>query len=837
MVARRRKSPPSSPLLGEHPLALKLFPRLDHIFHEFREPSFKKLTNRKRFGRVNQILLDLIKSSPRQSFLLAAVVDYMSRVNEAKLLEESYNISLFEFWLNHFSGLTEAENAEIRAKIMGKSLPRDDYQVFFPIGMNRTFYGTHFVTAHLSPDVDTMIASFWGWVDAFAARVGSSVHHWALPGGPPESPVTSFFRQVFGEHSFEILARTYTSLSLTAMDLVTKKNLRKERGFTVISTLDHGRHEKAVILVDENEHFLGDWHSLDVEVVRQIVVLFKSCLHWFENNFYNKMVAFFAQSELTTDEIPQFLKSVFDISIQDCAPAKDFSQKQKDDLDSFLKTVLNVPNGIKGSFSDLSQALDKYSVNELDLFQEELKSLKKSDLFDRKGHLIEDRPKIFNRIQRIIERLNNAILRIRDYAERLDVVIQTKEHVLHNSSDYVTLKTDVEAIRSKIKTESFITVVIPENDGQLFPVGVVWAGDLRKSNLGTVSLRDFCNPDEIKMASYLTVISVIDHHKTNLSTQSTPLAIIGDAQSCNVLVAEQDMLMNQRIQKDSFVHPDREFTEYIFLLHAILDDTDLLTKVTDRDVMCVTRLLNRLKTLQCGKSAPQVSLDDLDRNKHFAIAAAERLLRNDDLYSIYRQVYALREAEVENDLKECLKNECTKLFADTKDQNGCCRVGQTKIFSSNYPIFSKASEKMKEYWYQHAQDVHRVHPELNLHLHMISTIASADEVHEGRLGKYDHQDELWIWIPETQKAYDHLASFLSSFQSAPEVVDNTITVELPDGSPHLSDLFQRYFKGVESISRKGKNTKGPQIATLRFNAGSINSRKSMITPYLPRPIV
>lgn len=837
MAARRRNPPHSSPLLGEHPFVLKSFPRLDQVFQEFREPSFKKLNNRKRFGRVNQVLLDLLKKAPRVSFLLAGVVEYMKRVNDAKLLDEPYNISLFEFWLNHFSGLNDQENYEIRAKIMGKLLPRDDYQVFFPIGMNRTFFGTHFVTAHLSPDVDTMIASFWGWVDAFSARVGTGVHHWALPGGPPESPVTSLFRQILGDHAYEVLARTYVSLSLTALDLVTKKNLRKERGFTVISTLDHGRHEKAVILVDENEHFLGDWHTLDVEVVRQIVVLFKSCLHWFENNFYNKLVAFFAQSELTTDDIPHFLKSVFDVSIQDCAPARDFSQKQKDDLDAFLKTVLEVPNGIKGTFSDLSKALEDYSVNELTLFQDELNSLKKSDLFDRKGHLIEDRPKIFNRIERIIERLNSAILRIRDYAERLDVVIQTKEHVLNNSSDYVTLRTDVEVIRSKIKNESFITVVIPESNGELFPVGVVWANDLRKSTLGTVSLRDFCNPDEVKMASYLSVISVIDHHKTNLLTQSTPLALIGDAQSCNVLVAEQDLMMNQKIQGDSFVHPDREFVEYIFLLHAIMDDTDLLTKVSDRDVMCVVQLLNRLKVLQCGQSAPQVTLDDIPRDRFFAKNSAEHLLKNDDLYSLYRQIFAMREQEVEADLKQCLKDECTKLFADTKDQNGCCRVGQTKIFSSNYPTFAKAAARMQEYWVNHAQDVYRVHPEINLHLHMISTIASADEVHQGHLGEYKHQDELWIWIPETQKSYDHLASFLSSFQSAPEVADNPMTLELPEGSPHLQELFLRNFKGVETISKKGKNTKGPHLATLRFKAGSINSRKSMITPYLPRPIV
>ena len=35
--------------------------------------------------------------------------------------------------------------------------------------MGKIYEGTHFVTAHKSPDLDTTIASFWGWLDAFAA--------------------------------------------------------------------------------------------------------------------------------------------------------------------------------------------------------------------------------------------------------------------------------------------------------------------------------------------------------------------------------------------------------------------------------------------------------------------------------------------------------------------------------------------------------------------------------------------------------------------------------------------------------------------------------------------
>ena len=60
-------------------------------------------------------------------------------------------------------------------------------------------------------------------------------------------------------------------------------------------------------------------------------------------------------------------------------------------------------------------------------------------------------------------------------------------------------------------------------------MGVVHGVDLHKNILGTVTLRDFCNREEIKIPSYLDVISVIDHHKSSLNTSSPPMAIIADA--------------------------------------------------------------------------------------------------------------------------------------------------------------------------------------------------------------------------------------------------------------------------------------------------------------------
>lgn len=871
-TGKKKQSTPA--LLGEYSIPRVSFPSLDKALKEFDGKEFKKKSARKRFHQVNQCLLQLVLDAPHQSFLLPAVVEFIAHINQKNILREHYHIALFEFWLNHFSELSEEENYTVRGKIAGKLIPRDEYQAFFPIGMNKTFGGTHFVAAHSSPDVDTMVASFWGWVDAFAARVGNARHIWSLPGGPPDSPVTQTFKQFFGQDVFSAIARESSALTLSAIDLLTQKGFHKAKGNVLLSTLDLTAGQKAVILVDEKGHFQGDWHRDDVEPIRKIIIRFKSCLRWFENNLHVKLISLFTKENLHAKDIPPFLSSVFDVSIDECEPAKEFTERQKKDLNDFFSKVLGLEHGLKSTFRQLNQALANLSVYELSHFQSEVEALQQSKLFDSSGRLREDRPAIFHMLEKIINQLDTAIHGVRDYAEQLDVALSIKSKVFGISSPVITMGSDVDDIRIKMKQHEYLTVVIPEDGDTLFPVGVVWGHALQSSILGTVTFRDFCNEDEVKMASYLSPISVIDHHKTALRTSAPPMVLIGDAQSCNVLVAEQMFAINshyslggmtstdisrgieslrdeelsslnmrklQRLsqkqvaagmRQDYFVHPDRELIEYLCFLHAILDDTDLLTKVSKRDVECVAELLNRIKSLTMGQETEIVNLDGIPRNKDFAKEAAKRLLENPDLYSFYKNVYATKEQEIERNLEAALSDQYTCLFLDTKEQNGCCRVGQTKIFSCNFPMFLKSASNLMNFWLKTAQTIHQEYPEIDLHLHMISTIASAQEVYEDRVGQYDHKDEIWLWVPTIQKGLDHLASFLTAFQAAHKLGTDAKIEFLKGTSDEMQQIFLRNMAGVPY----SKKQTGPDlpIVILRFKAGLMNSRKAMITPYLPR---
>jgi len=157
----------------------KSFDDIEQILASLFEGETKKLSPRRRFKQINECLLNLITTAPTPAFLLPHVIDFIKRINLLELFDELYHITQFEYWLNQFSNLSDEENYLVRAKIMGKYIPREDYQAYFPVGMNYTHLGSHFVSSHLSPDVDTMIASFWGWADAFAARVSSGQHFWS----------------------------------------------------------------------------------------------------------------------------------------------------------------------------------------------------------------------------------------------------------------------------------------------------------------------------------------------------------------------------------------------------------------------------------------------------------------------------------------------------------------------------------------------------------------------------------------------------------------------------------------------------------------------------------
>jgi len=309
----------------------------------------------------------------------------------------------------------------------------------------------------------------------------------------------------------------------------------------------------------------------------------------------------------------------------------------------------------------------------------------------------------------------------------------------------------------------------------------------------------------------------------------------------NLAPSENKRLLSRLIDKqlviDSkqkfFVDPSREALEYLHFLYGILDDTDLLTKVSTRDLECVVSLLNRLKSLMMGRQVEVIALNDIPRDKNFVRTASARILQNPDMYSLYRKIYLAKEEGVDESIALAAKGKASTFFIDTKEQNGCARVGQAKLFACNYPGFFKQCATLRQRWYENLLDVFRERSEFDLHMQMISTVAGADDLFAGVEGAYKHKDELWLWIPFTEQSIEHLKSFLNALRTSPQIHKGEFSAEFyGDRAKDYEQIFKESFLPIPTKIIKEKGAL--PIAVLKYKAGLINSRKAMISPYLPK---
>jgi hypothetical protein len=856
--------------LGDFTFSSEAFPGENKAWKEFSLSAFQHLSEQRKFERVSHVLLGLINDAPEESFLLPAVLHFIERVHADKILDH-FHFNHFELWLNQFSGLNAENNRKIRGKIAGRWVPREAYQELFPVGMGKIYPGSHFVTAHGSPDLDTTVASFWGWVDAFAARVSEGLHIWNVPGGKPPAQIEIglLFEQLFGKEVFSHLAKHRTLLSVSGLDLVTQEGIEKKQLTDSLFGIDHEKGTHSVLLVDAQGGYVGEWRSADAERVQAVINLLNQCLRWYENSLHVKLISIFATKKLKKTDLEKLFKSAIQMKLKECQPAQEFTKRQNELLQDLLQKVLGLDEGLEGTFAQFAKAMASLSLVQ---FQQFMALLKVDGLFDAKGALIENRETLFRYLAQVIGTLENAIYSIRQYVDRLFVALQVKSKVLGLVPHHINYRADVDEIRTKIGPFPYLTVTATDREGKPFPVGVIKASDIFKTPIGTVTVRDFSNREETKIPFFLEVISIIDHHKSQLSTSLPSVVSISDVQSCNTLVAEltfkitdsystggmsqkevqkqmaavqknlssaaQRRILQRLLQKSLalekkgsyFVSPQREMVEYFHFLFAILDDTDLLTKVSPRDLICVASLINRLKSLSVGREVEVIHLEEIAQDDHFKPKAALKILQNPDMYSLYRKIYTSKADALKENLHSTATGKNLSLFADTKEQGGCARVGQTKIFTEIFPLFEKSATALRKAWVEECLHVVAKNPEIDLHLYMVSTIPSAEELYQGKGSRYSHFDELWIWSPLTEVGIEHLKEFLSQFKNSPAIKSADITVELVGTqSKELKEIFEESFKIVSFKISKG----APSLAIVRFAAGLLNSRKAMVSPYLP----
>lgn len=859
-------------MLGDHIISFKKLTGEDEALKKLNQ-EFPSLSNEKeKIDAIATSLYQCIVNS-KSSFLLCAVIGFIDNVRQT--IYPDFIFADFELWLNQFSTISLEENYHIRSCIMGKHIPREEYQIYFPIGMNKRFFGPHFVTAHDSPDLDTTIASFWGWVDAFAAQVTHGLHVWNVPGGLQLSQVevAFLFSEIMQGSSDLIIMRTRNMLSISSFDLMTQKGFIKKYSED-ISDGNYERQLHATVLINKLGHYIGDWRDIDVERVQQIVILFDSCLHWIENHLQDKIISLLAKKTIDRKTVQDTIGEITNFHLANAKPVRLFTQRQKKYIQEFLIRVIHVDKGLQCSVLELMLALERQGFGEFTSVFSKLKHFIEKDIFASLSEVDGARCFLFSHIEKIRGLIENLFQSIRVSMRSLGIALQIKKDVFGYLPHYVTKHVSLEELKIKIGNYSHLTVTISDSDGKLTPIGVIHAIDMQQECLGTVTLRDFSNKNEVDIPSYLEVISIIDHHKSVLETKSPSVSSISDAQSSNVIVAEKAFQINDRYSvngmsemqietqiknlrissnprslriirrllqrkinfhagQNYYIDPIREYTEYRHFVYAILDDTDLLTKVTRRDVECMCSLLNRMKSLSMQQEIEIIDFDDIDQDTEFTSSAAKKLLQNEDLYSLYRKIYDAKEQSLNQLIEESVHKDSIGIFADTKIQNNCVSVGQTKIFPNNYTQYLKHRDTLRSIWVEKSSEQFALQNHLDLYLHMISTLASAKQLYTGTLLDHAHDDELWIWVPNHETSIEHLQFFLTTWKQLPEVENNITLIELygEDGT-----LYERILK--ESFSKNLPIIHFPKhefsICIIYYKAGSMNSRKTMISPFLPR---
>ncbi len=829
--------------LGDVVFTPKLFKK--DLYNQLNHKSLKTMSSFEKHKFVSSALLEEIKLSKEGEFILPAIVDFIETVRASVL--PNYKFTSFEMFLDNYSNLSEKESLYIRGKVIGRYIPRSEYQAFFPIGLGGTFKGSHFSVAHFSPDVDSVIASFHGFLDAFAAKVGTGMHYWNVPSGPPSGSIEieNLFGKALGKGVFNALVNTSRALSLTSMDLVSQKNILVKKQSDKSIGINHRRSQNSVIVTDEKGRYLADWRDVDYDEVRMVINNFSLILRNIEQALYMAAIDFLTNKAKIGSLIDTILnKKISDFIIEDT-----HDKLALDRLDLFSEKVLEVLGGLN------TQVLNFFgSVDQLKPLNELLNGLNDK-----------------SNIETILKSTHETLKGYISYLDSLEVAIAVKRKVLGISAVTLSHRDNYETIAQKMDGFSHLTVLHDEDELEI-PMGVIHAKDIKGTSLGTVSIRDFSNNEEMDKAPYIDIISCIDHHKSELKTSAPARMILSDAQSSNSIIARMNMEINKRyatagysiasvneqiralgsadtkdkmrlmkrlMSKKSalsgngiyFISKDKEFLDYYHFLFAILDDTDLLTKVTAYDVYVVLDLLNNMKSLMLGKEVEIVNFDDLDEDSvDFAKKAAKKLMATHDLYSLYNDNYVQKEKRIEEVIKKAAHELEQTFFQDTKVTGKYAQVGQFKLFSSNHGSFQKKRSEIQKHWLTRCEEAARENADLSLFVMMISTIDSADDLFCGSVEKKsDVKDEIWITLVENDKeAFEKTKRFLLNLLKSSKIFPQNIVLNLHGTLVELKDAVSKVSLRVEVKAIKGKVS----IAELYVDLKSIKSRKADIAPYI-----
>lgn len=856
----------SDDLLGSIQFHAQVFP--EDVYQEIFSDSVQGSSRFHQHEQIHLLLFHLLEKE-KDGFALPKVVTYIRRIRQ---LIPTYHLSSFEFWLNQSAMIEESQKMKIRGKIVGRWIPRMEYQSLFPIGENKYFPGSHYSYAHKSPDLDTVVTSFSCFLSAFAAQVGSGVHHWVVPGGPPKESIEIqwLFGRSLGDDLFSLLALTDTMNVVSALDILSQKDVvKKELQESPYSAHSDPFHKQAVILIDKEGCYLEDWREKESGIIRFILAFIRSLLLLFQRNFNFQLMEILTKTDFSLKDWHNFVEIILSAPLISDREEKIISFHQIELLDQFFRKIFFVPFGIRCHMRDFFSSLSQFGFEKVKIKLFELSPL---HLFPQKEKIIEDRSIIFREIQNILELLQQSVDRFLQEVDSLKVALEIKRKVLEYQPVYVDHFASLEEISQKMQQYHYLTVNYQEGEKK-YPLGVVYAKDIHKGTFATVSWNDFSSEQDTDRKDGMEVISFIDHHKSQLQTTRPCMGIVrADAQACASIVAAKNFEINdkystggmtlkeideqlytlspqhdnvqmrlfERLLKKKAAHAhtcyyissQREMFDYLCYVLAILDDTDCLTKVSRFDVDIVKNLMNRLKSLQMRKEVEIVNFDDISfEDPQFPKKAAIRLLETKDLSSLWNVIFQGKKSFIDRMILEAADGTSESFFQDTK----CfpfASVGQFKFFAENATLLFSYMSKIRDSWVKKSQFLYEQRKDKVLAIFMISTIPSAKVVLEGKSKDENYFDELWFWVPPNNKGFRYLQSFLTSLRRHPTMVQQKYQVVVFGNSDVFQNFESSFVKNNKNVDKYITIASKHPCISLKVSPGSMRSRKADISIYL-----
>jgi len=826
----------------------------DDIFQQLVRQCRQLSTVVERLDMCGSVLAQwLLEQTPPQ-FLLPQVLDFIDKVNHHSLVEPlRYQIASVEGWLTRRSGLSSDKQSLVRGLVAGAYIPRASYQYLFPIGKAEHLPGSHIVAAHTSPDLDTVTASFWTWMDAWAAEVCEGLHHWNVPGGIPALvEVGLFWIETLGP-GLQQLPKKRASLRLNAYDLISRNLPIRTLSFK--DTLKQiTPYEPPVAILGEDGYVVGELHMQDVEAIRRVTLPLTQCVSWIIRKIDSTLIEHFANSR-PLNTLPEVLERIFCLPLAEADPISYISPQELTEIDLLMKLVFAFEKGLESSF----QCLVDFFNRQDPALAEHYRAINQQYKCTASDPAV-----LFQLASSYSKYLQKLLDAARARLENIEIALLVKEQILQRPHLMVSSSADLEELQRLRADGQALLVTLSDTQHYQHAQGLVLDEHLMRIPAGTVSLCDFSNKQETGIPEYLTIVSARDHHKIQLQTQSPATISTADVQSANTLLVEgmqtihmpffygrdadklKERLLRLAQQESSvdfsaqlrllqqlkaaqsvwWVSKERLICQSLHMLLAILDDTDQLSKLSWRDLEALSTLLQLLYELLYDHSIA-TPLESLERIQSNIAVARKELLRMPLLHALMAEVMKAKEADLIDNLQRCAAGEESNIFRDLKIQNGYAAISQLKLYPSTLALFEQLTLSIMQHWHALAVAISKQRPEVDLYMHMISTVSDDPQ-------QLQHLDQLWLWTMAPELSQPNLRVFLGNLWSSALRFDHMhcfITL-LGRESPSLERLIGESMPGV-SIKHTSDNLPY-SMAVLHFPAGRLNSRKAAITPNLPR---